>query len=195
MDLETNRSHQPMLLNKRRRSSLFVNQPTLRTRKKSGSSRMPILISGLQRYVYQAAPRLGTVSVNLEHPSSSLKTASICYTDHFGVVRAFLDAGQLPRVISGTSAGGVVAALVCTRTDEELKQLLVPELANRISACEEPFNVWFKRFWATGARFDSVAWARKVNHSTSDSRQRFSCANIVFIYCPGHILHARVYDF
>lgn len=83
--------------------------------------------------------------------------------DHFGVVKAFLDAGLLPRVISGTSAGGLVAALVCTRTDAELRQLLVPELANRITACEEPFGVWIKRFWKTGARFDSVTWARKVN--------------------------------
>lgn len=66
-------------------------------------------------------------------------------------------------MISGTSAGGLVAALVCTRTDGELKRLLVPELANRITACEEPFRVWFWRFWKTGARFDSVSWARKVS--------------------------------
>ena len=83
-------------------------------------------------------------------------------TDHFGVVKAFLDQDLLPRVISGTSAGGLVAALICTRTDAELKELLVPELAHRITACEDPFNVWFKRFWTTGARFDSETWARKV---------------------------------
>ena len=83
--------------------------------------------------------------------------------DHFGVVKAFLDQNLLPRVISGTSAGGLVAALICTRTDAELKELLVPELANRITACEEPFKVWFQRFWTTGARFDSAAWAKKVS--------------------------------
>ena len=83
--------------------------------------------------------------------------------DHFGVVKAFLDVGLLPRVISGTAAGGLVAALICTRTDTELKELLVPELANRITACEEPFKVWFKRFWTSGARFDSATWARKVS--------------------------------
>jgi predicted acylesterase/phospholipase RssA len=91
------------------------------------------------------------------------------YVDHFGVVKAFLDADLLPRVISGTSAGGLVAALVCTRTDAELKQLLVPELANRITACEEHFNIWFKRFWKTGARFDSVEWARKSSFFTRGS--------------------------
>jgi hypothetical protein len=29
-------------------------------------------------------------------------------------------------------------------------------------ACEEGFFVWFRRFLATGARFDTVDWARKV---------------------------------
>lgn len=84
------------------------------------------------------------------------------FPDHIGVARAFLDAKLMPRVHSGTSAGGVLAALICTRTDEELRGLLVPELARRISAFEEPFSVWGKRVWKTGARFDGVHWARKV---------------------------------
>ncbi|KAG5351312.1 hypothetical protein C0989_007013 [Termitomyces sp. Mn162] len=88
---------------------------------------------------------------------------------HVGVVKAFLDAKLLPRVITGTSAGGLIAALVCTRTDEELKYLLVPELANRITACEEPYTVWMKRLWSTGARFDSVLWARKCTFFTRGS--------------------------
>ncbi|KNZ74447.1 Patatin-like phospholipase domain-containing protein [Termitomyces sp. J132] len=88
---------------------------------------------------------------------------------HVGVVKAFLDAKLLPRVITGTSAGGLIAALVCTRTDEELKYLLVPELANRITACEEPYAVWMKRLWSTGARFDSVLWARKCTFFTRGS--------------------------
>ncbi|KAI0028467.1 acyl transferase/acyl hydrolase/lysophospholipase, partial [Vararia minispora EC-137] len=88
---------------------------------------------------------------------------------HFGVVRALLDAGLLPQVITGTSAGGLVAALTCTRTDVELKELLVPSLASKITACEEPFRVWFKRFWKTGARFDSVLWAEKCSWFTRGS--------------------------
>ena len=83
--------------------------------------------------------------------------------DHFGVIKAFVDADLLPRVITGTSAGGLVAALAGTRTDAELKALLVPELADKITACEEPFRQWFRRFWTTGARFDNVDWARKVS--------------------------------
>lgn len=98
-------------------------------------------------------------------PATPELTRPYLLSDHFGVVKAFLDAGLLPRVITGTSAGGLVAALVCTRTDEELKHLLRPELAHKISACSEPFKVWFDRFLKTGARFDSVQWASKVRLS------------------------------
>ncbi|CDO75595.1 hypothetical protein BN946_scf184858.g35 [Trametes cinnabarina] len=108
--------------------------------------------------------------------NTNLGTSALCLSGgasfgyyHFGVVKAFLDQGLLPRVISGTSAGGLVAALVCTRTDSELRQLLVPELANRITACEDPFRVWFKRFWTTGARFDSLTWAKKACFFTRGS--------------------------
>ncbi|KIJ70532.1 hypothetical protein HYDPIDRAFT_105276 [Hydnomerulius pinastri MD-312] len=108
--------------------------------------------------------------------STNLGTSALCLSGgasfgyyHTGVARAFLDAGLLPRVIAGTSAGGLIAALVCTRTDAELKGLLVPELAHKITACEEPFDVWVKRFWKTGARFDSVAWARKCTFFTRGS--------------------------
>ena len=92
------------------------------------------------------------------------------YTASFGVIKAFLDADLLPRVITGTSAGALAAALLCTRTDEELKGLLVPRLADKITACSEPFRVWFQRFRKTGARFDSVEWAKKVGglHSKED---------------------------
>lgn len=94
--------------------------------------------------------------------------ACFAYT-HFGVVKALLDNGLLPSIISGTSGGGLVALLACTRTDEELKKLLVPELAQKITACEEPWWVWVPRFWRTGARFDSIDWARKLAFFTGGS--------------------------
>lgn len=48
-----------------------------------------------------------------------------------------MDGDLLPRIVAGTSAGALISALVCTRTDEELKALIVPELADRLTACEE----------------------------------------------------------
>ncbi len=80
---------------------------------------------------------------------------------HFGVVKALLDANLLPDVITGTSGGALVAALVATRTNDELKALLVPALAGRINACSEPFTTWIPRMWRTGARFDSIDWAKR----------------------------------
>lgn len=82
---------------------------------------------------------------------------------HFGVVKALLDASLLPDVITGTSGGALVAALVATRTDNELTRLLVPALAHRMDACNEGFFTWGPRWWRTGARFDSLKWARKCS--------------------------------
>ena len=94
--------------------------------------------------------------------------ASFAYY-HIGVVRALLDGNLLPNIISGTSAGGLIAALICTRTNEELKDILVPELAHKITGCDDPLHVWIVRAWKTGARFDAVTWARKVQFFTHGS--------------------------
>ncbi len=82
---------------------------------------------------------------------------------HFGVVKALIDNNLLPEVITGTSGGAVVAALVATRTDDELRQLLVPALAARITACHDDFRTWIRRLYRTGARFDSLDWARRCS--------------------------------
>lgn len=82
---------------------------------------------------------------------------------HFGVVRALLDNQVLPSIITGTSGGALVAALVGTRTDDELKQLLIPALAHRIKACSESMPTWARRWWRTGARFDTMDWARQCS--------------------------------
>lgn len=82
---------------------------------------------------------------------------------HFGVAKALLDANLMPEVITGTSGGALVAALLATRTDDELKQLLVPALAHRITACHDDVLTWVKRWYRTGARFDSVDWAKRCS--------------------------------
>ena len=94
--------------------------------------------------------------------------ASFAYY-HFGIVKALLDANLLPDIITGTSGGALVASLAATRTDAELKALLIPALSYRLTACEEPFSVWFWRWWKTGARFDTLDWARKCSWFTRGS--------------------------
>ena len=57
---------------------------------------------------------------------------------HMGVVRSLLEAGLLPRVISGTSGGSIVAGFLAQRTDQELlDEVLVPH----VSTCFE--ERWF----------------------------------------------------
>ena len=46
---------------------------------------------------------------------------------HLGVIKALSEANVLPRVISGSSAGAIIASMVGTRTDEELPAMFDPE--------------------------------------------------------------------
>ena len=43
---------------------------------------------------------------------------------HIGVVSTLVQSELLPRIISGSSAGSIVASLCCTRTDDELPELI-----------------------------------------------------------------------
>lgn len=57
---------------------------------------------------------------------------------HFGVARALLEQGLLPDVVSGASAGAVVAAILCTRNDAELEPLLAAgDLARGIETLKD----------------------------------------------------------
>jgi len=111
-----------------------------------------------------------------KHMGSNFGRTALCLSGgatfayyHFGVAKALMDADLLPEVITGTSGGALVAALLCTRTNDELKNLLVPALAHRITACHEGILTWSKRWWKTGARFDSVDWAKRCAWMTRGS--------------------------
>ncbi|RCI13552.1 hypothetical protein L249_5609 [Ophiocordyceps polyrhachis-furcata BCC 54312] len=43
---------------------------------------------------------------------------------HIGVLKALYEVQLLPRIISGASAGSIVSAVVCTRTDEQIPALI-----------------------------------------------------------------------
>lgn len=46
---------------------------------------------------------------------------------HVGVVKALWEQGLLPNIMSGASGGSVVGSLVCSHTDEELREIFTPE--------------------------------------------------------------------
>lgn len=111
-----------------------------------------------------------------KHVGSNFGRTALCLSGgatfayyHFGVAKALLDADLLPEVITGTSGGALVSALLGTRTNEELKKLLVPALAHRIKASQDSTYTWMKRWYQTGARFDAVQWGKACAWMTRGS--------------------------
>jgi len=92
---------------------------------------------------------------------------------HFGSVKALLETDLLPHIISGTSAGSVIGAMVCTRTDEELIRDLKPEiLAPKMSIFESSWGQRLSRAWKHGTMFDQDDWYGRV--------QWFTCGEMTF---------------
>ncbi|CEP08151.1 hypothetical protein [Parasitella parasitica] len=56
---------------------------------------------------------------------------------HIGVVKALNEQGLLPRIISGTAIGAMIAALICIHTDEELP-VIDPNPGSRIIKAPSP---------------------------------------------------------
>ena len=60
--------------------------------------------------------------------------------NHIGVLKALHEAKLLPRIISGASAGSIVSAVVCTRTEEEIPALLDTFCDGDLAVFEEEGN-------------------------------------------------------
>lgn len=60
--------------------------------------------------------------------------------NHVGVLKALFQAKLLPRIISGTSAGSIVCAVLCTRTDEEIPGVLKDFPYGDLAVFEEQGN-------------------------------------------------------
>lgn len=60
--------------------------------------------------------------------------------NHIGVLKALWEASLLPRIISGASAGSIVCAVLCTRTDEEMPDLLANFCDGDLTVFEEEGN-------------------------------------------------------
>lgn len=79
--------------------------------------------------------------------------------NHTGVLKALWEAKLLPRIISGASAGSIVCAVVCTRTDEEIPALFESLCTGDLAVFEEEGNEdgllrKVARFLKHGALFD-----------------------------------------
>jgi NTE family protein len=71
---------------------------------------------------------------------------------HLGVVKALLEQGLLPRVISGSSAGSLVAGVVGTHTDKELERFYRAE--NVLFEAEREASVFSRMFFGSNPQID-----------------------------------------
>ncbi|KAJ1772125.1 hypothetical protein IW140_001191 [Coemansia sp. RSA 1813] len=92
---------------------------------------------------------------------------------HLGVARCLLEEARLPRVISGTSAGSVVAAMLATHTDDELRKIIRPDLVKYMTACQGPASLKLWRWLVNGHYFDAVEWVPRA--------QVFTRGNLTFL--------------
>jgi hypothetical protein len=92
---------------------------------------------------------------------------------HFGAVKALLETDLLPHIISGTSAGSVIGAMICTRTEEELLKDLKPEvLKEKMSIFASSWGQRLARFYRHGTMFDQDDWLKRVRW--------FTCGDMTF---------------
>jgi hypothetical protein len=82
---------------------------------------------------------------------------------HFGHVLGLLESGVLPNIISGTSGGSVVGAIICTRTDVELKHDLNPLILIKYLKCfQRPWKERIKSVIRTGNLFCFDEWMELI---------------------------------
>lgn len=88
-----------------------------------------------------------------------------CY--HFGSVQALLDENILPHIISGTSAGSVIAAMLCTRTDDEIRRDMRPEvLVDRLTCFSKSWPDRLRNVYKNGCLFDQEEWLELIKWFT-----------------------------
>lgn len=82
---------------------------------------------------------------------------------HFGAIRALIECDLLPHIMSGTSGGACIAAMVCTRTNEELATEMTPEnIWPKMSIFQAPWSERIKRFYQEGTMFDQQDWLKRA---------------------------------
>ncbi|KAG1883595.1 hypothetical protein F4604DRAFT_1981190 [Suillus subluteus] len=135
-------------------------------------------VSFYQEYVIQSKPRLIAYHTELQSAlqfvresselsseeksrffksaSTNLGTPALCLSGgasfgYFCCSESFPTCGLPPQVITGTSAGGLIAALVCASTDAELKTVLALQLAPKLTTCENTITAHKRIFFTRGS--------------------------------------------
>ncbi|KAG0248541.1 hypothetical protein BG011_010168 [Mortierella polycephala] len=91
---------------------------------------------------------------------------------HIGVIKTLFESHLLPRIISGSSCGSIIAAILCTRTDEEIPSMFQFETFNYtvFHSVEEKGDVLARlvHFLKNGALFDSQVLKTALRENIGD---------------------------
>ncbi|KAI8922596.1 hypothetical protein BC831DRAFT_475066 [Entophlyctis helioformis] len=91
---------------------------------------------------------------------------------HIGTVKALFEMKLLPKIITGSSGGAIVASVVCTRTDAELPILMDPRFINLdvFERPEEQNNTFLKiaRLLKHGVLFDVQVFTDAMRQNLGD---------------------------
>ncbi|KAF4757196.1 hypothetical protein FOZ63_003522, partial [Perkinsus olseni] len=102
---------------------------------------------------------LNDIMLTFGQPALCLSGGGMMALMHFGIVETMIEQGCLPKVICGTSGGSVVAAYLCTHTDEELPSIVKPEVVQpKWTPCNDSWWTCIRRFFRTGYMFDPTPW-------------------------------------
>ncbi|KAJ4384274.1 Lipase 5 [Didymella sp. IMI 355093] len=93
--------------------------------------------------------------------------------NHIGVIKSLWENGLLPRIISGASAGSIVCAVLCTKTDAEIPDVLHEFCYGDLDVFEkagEPESIFQKvaRLCKTGTLFDMTHLKRVMRNMLGD---------------------------
>ena len=88
---------------------------------------------------------------------------------HLGVIKTLFENNLLPKIISGSSVGSIIASAICTRLDDEIEVLFRPEnlsLDVFESKSEQGF-FWHKlfRLYQHGVLFDVKVLIEEMKHN------------------------------
>ena len=95
---------------------------------------------------------------------------------HYGVVKALLENDMLPKIISGTSAGAAIAAMVATYPDEELLKIFNDpnNLFERCHPLDESWYVCLKRYLTEGTWLDPERMMEKLVQQHTNGHTTFA---------------------
>jgi len=92
---------------------------------------------------------------------------------HWGHLKALLEENALPHIISGTSAGSVVGAFICCRTDEEIRRDMRPEiLVHKLTCFSKSWPDRLRNVYEKMHMFDNEDWLEVI--------QWFTCGDMTF---------------